>query len=68
MGVPRADGNWGKCNPNIKKNYRTRCSALIKSSLKNISLWFIKVISKPFWRGFYRVFGGFQGVHLGKIF
>ena len=36
LGVPRADGNWGKCNPNVKKNYRTRCSALIKSSLKNI--------------------------------
>jgi len=36
MGVPRADGNWGKCNPNIKKNYRTRCSALIKSNFKNV--------------------------------
>ena len=36
LGVPRADGYWGKCNPKIKKNYRTRCSALIKSSLKNI--------------------------------
>ena len=32
----RADGNWGKCNPNIKKNYRTRCSALIKSNFKNV--------------------------------
>ena len=19
LGVPRADGNWGKCNPNVKK-------------------------------------------------
>jgi len=36
LGVPRADGNWGKCNPKVKKNYRTRCSALIKSSIKNI--------------------------------
>jgi len=36
LGVPRADGNWGKCSPKVKRNYRTRCSALIKSSLKNI--------------------------------
>ena len=36
MGVPRADGYWGKCNPNEKKNYRTRCSALIKTSKENI--------------------------------
>tara|TARA_B100000963_G_C22615091_1_gene666911 strand:- start:1374 stop:2144 length:771 start_codon:yes stop_codon:yes gene_type:complete len=31
MGVPRPDGYFGNCNPNNKKNYRTRCSALIKS-------------------------------------
>ena len=31
MGVPRADGFFGKCNPKNKKNYRTRCSALIKT-------------------------------------
>ena len=36
FGVPRADGNWGNCNPKEKKNYRTRCSALIKSESKNI--------------------------------
>ena len=36
LGVPRADGYWGKCNPKIKKNYRTRCSAFIKSKIKNI--------------------------------
>ena len=36
LGVPRADGTWGKCDPNEKKNYRTRCSALIKSYSKNI--------------------------------
>jgi len=36
MGVPRADGNFGKCNPNNKKNYRTRCSALLKTDNKNI--------------------------------
>ena len=36
LGVPRADGNWGKCNPKEKRNYRTRCSVLIKSKIKNI--------------------------------
>ena len=36
LGVPRADGFFGKCNPNNKKNFRTRCSALLKS--KNINL------------------------------
>ena len=36
LGVPSADGYWGKCNPQIKKNYRTRCSAFIKSKIKNI--------------------------------
>ena len=36
MGVPRADGFFGNCNPNNKKNYRTRCSALIKFNKENI--------------------------------
>jgi phosphoribosyl 1,2-cyclic phosphate phosphodiesterase len=36
MGVPRADGFFGKCDPNNKKNYRSRCSALIKFDNKNI--------------------------------
>ena len=36
MGVPRPDGYWGNCNPREKKNYRTRCSALISSKSKNI--------------------------------
>tara|TARA_Y100000389_G_scaffold196428_1_gene229347 strand:+ start:1260 stop:2030 length:771 start_codon:yes stop_codon:yes gene_type:complete len=36
MGVPRADGFFGNCNPNNKKNYRTRCSALIKTDEENI--------------------------------
>ena len=30
MGVPRADGYAGNCNLNNVKNFRTRCSALIK--------------------------------------
>jgi phosphoribosyl 1,2-cyclic phosphate phosphodiesterase len=35
MGVPRPDGYWGKCDPNEKKNYRTRCSALISTKNSN---------------------------------
>ena len=35
MGVPRSDGFFGKCNPKNKKNYRTRCSALIKFNNEN---------------------------------
>ena len=31
LGVPRIDGNFGKCNPKNKKNYRTRCSALLST-------------------------------------
>ena len=36
MGVPRPDGFFGNCDPKNKKNYRTRCSALIKTSDENI--------------------------------
>ena len=36
MGVPRADGFFGNCDPKNKKNYRTRCSALLKTSDENI--------------------------------
>jgi len=36
MGVPRVDGYWGECNANEKKNYRTRCSALVSTKNKNI--------------------------------
>ena len=36
MGVPRADGFFGKCDPKNIKNYRTRCSAFIKSKNENI--------------------------------
>ena len=36
MGVPRPDGFFGNCNPKNKKNYRTRCSALLKTSEENI--------------------------------
>ncbi|WP_435098539.1 MBL fold metallo-hydrolase [Candidatus Pelagibacter bacterium nBUS_27] len=36
MGVPRPDGYFGNCDPKNKKNYRTRCSALIKTDQENI--------------------------------
>ena len=35
MGVPRPDGYFGKCNPKNKKNFRTRCSALISTKYSN---------------------------------
>ncbi len=36
MGVPRPDGFFGNCDPKNRKNYRTRCSALIKTTDENI--------------------------------
>ena len=36
MGVPRADGYSGDCDLRNKKNFRTRCSALIKFNDQNI--------------------------------
>ena len=36
MGVPRPDGYFGNCDPTNLKNFRTRCSALIKSKTENI--------------------------------
>ncbi len=36
MGVPRADGFFGNCDPTNLKNIRTRCSALIQSENENI--------------------------------
>ena len=35
MGVPRPDGSFGKCNPNDKRNYRSRCSAIILTKVSN---------------------------------
>lgn len=29
-GVPRADGDWGVCDPTEPKNFRTRCSMLVR--------------------------------------
>jgi len=29
-GVPRADGNWGVCDPSNPKNHRTRCSLMVR--------------------------------------
>jgi len=36
LGIPRIDGNFGKCNPKNKKNFRSRCSALLTT--KNFNL------------------------------
>ena len=36
MGVPRSDGFFGKCDPKNKKNFRTRCSALIQTKSETI--------------------------------
>ncbi len=36
MGVPRPDGFFGNCDPENKKNYRTRCSALLQTKTENI--------------------------------
>ena len=36
MGVPRADGFYGNCDPKNTKNIRTRCSALIQTKNENI--------------------------------
>ena len=36
LGVPRIDGYFGSCDPMNKKNYRTRCSAIITSKKRNI--------------------------------
>ena len=36
LGVPRIDGYFGSCNPKIKENFRTRCSALISNQSYNI--------------------------------
>ncbi|MDQ2763106.1 MAG: MBL fold metallo-hydrolase, partial [Pseudomonadota bacterium] len=29
-GVPRADGAWGACDPSDRRNWRTRCSLLVR--------------------------------------
>ena len=36
MGIPRPDGFFGSCDLKNKKNYRTRCSALISFNDQNI--------------------------------
>ena len=36
LGIPRIDGYFGKCNPKVKENYRSRCSALITFNNINI--------------------------------
>ena len=58
MGVPRADGFYGNCDPKNKKNYRTRCSAIfflpllgtgdkkgLSVSINNFSLGILQKVS-----------------------
>ena len=42
MGVPKPNGDFGNCNPNEKKNFRTRCSALISIKKKHINRYFTR--------------------------
>ena len=35
-GVPRADGNWGVCDPENPKNRRSRCSMLVRRKAKAV--------------------------------
>ena len=36
LGTPRIDGHWGKCDKKNKKNFRTRCSAIIVKGKNNV--------------------------------
>ena len=36
LGIPRIDGYFGRCDPKNKKNFRSRCSALITIEGKNL--------------------------------
>ena len=36
LGVPSINGYWGKCDKNNKKNFRTRCSAIIQKESNSI--------------------------------
>ena len=36
LGIPRIDGYFGKCNPKIVQNFRSRCSALVTHDKFNI--------------------------------
>ena len=36
LGIPRIDGYFGNCDPKIKKNYRSRCSASISLDKFNV--------------------------------
>lgn len=37
-GVPRADGDWGACDPNNPKNVRRRCSLLVEAAASDEAL------------------------------
>ena len=49
MGVPRADGFFGNCDLKNKKNYRTRCSALIKFDDQNLLIDSLLIYLRKSW-------------------
>ena len=48
LGVPRIDGNFGKCDPKNIKNHRTRCSALLSGKNFNLLIDFSPDIRQQF--------------------
>jgi phosphoribosyl 1,2-cyclic phosphate phosphodiesterase len=46
-GVPRADGNWGDCDPAEPRNYRTRCSLLVRRKAADGSETTVLVDASP---------------------
>ena len=48
VGTPRIDGFWGKCNKSIKKNIRTRCSAIILKGSNSVLIDTSPDIKKQF--------------------
>ena len=48
VGTPRIDGFWGKCNKSIKKNIRTRCSAILLKGSNSVLIDTSPDIKKQF--------------------
>ena len=47
LGVPSIDGNFGNCNPKNKKNYRTRCCALLSTNKFNLLIKSDEYLTMP---------------------
>jgi phosphoribosyl 1,2-cyclic phosphate phosphodiesterase len=50
-GVPRADGDWGACDPSEPKNRRTRCSMLVRRRAADGPETTVVVDTSPDFRG-----------------